>query len=105
MEKNIWSVTHLLDKTAGVLPFDEFCAKFNVQCNRNQYNKAIQRVAKNTFPYYAAPSQLPSLTIGGQDFSNGTLFTYTLYPVQLVSRNSGPHILSISPKRITQHLS
>ncbi len=79
MERNIWSVTHLLDEISRVLPFDEFCAKFNFQYNRNQYDKVIKSIptaflqmVKNTFPYMAAPSQLPSLTIDGQDFSSGT---------------------------------
>ena len=100
MEKNIWSVTHLLDESGRVLPFDEFCAKFNFQCNRNQFDKVIKSIpiaflqmVKNTFPYMATPLQLPSLTIDGRDFSSGTLpnkvirglLTYTLYPLQALT--------------------
>ncbi len=40
----IWSVTRLLDETSCVLPFEEFCTKYNFHCSHRQYDKVTKSI-------------------------------------------------------------
>ncbi|KAF7643665.1 hypothetical protein LDENG_00235560, partial [Lucifuga dentata] len=103
MEKEIWSVIHLVDRSGDLLSYNNFCLKYNLVCNRSEFKSITKAIPKSilnlikgilTNPTPICP-HLPQLLIGGCDFNeikipNKTIrnnFNYISYP-SLSFRNS-----------------
>ena len=42
--KGVWAVAHFLDDFGNVLQHKDFCKKYQLQCNVNQYNRVIKAI-------------------------------------------------------------
>lgn len=46
MERNIWSISHLLDDNGNMYAYDDFSRKYNLFCTKSDYEKRIKRTPK-----------------------------------------------------------
>ena len=46
MEKQIWSITHLLDNNGNILDLNEFNTKYNINCSIEVYTKVTQNIPR-----------------------------------------------------------
>lgn len=46
MDKDIWSVTQLMDKTGNLLQYREFCNIFDFHCPVSEFNKVLKAIPK-----------------------------------------------------------
>lgn len=83
LEKGVWSVMHLLDNTGNILPFEDFCSKFNLN-DRGQYNNIIKVIPQsvivmsyNLFQNNVTPN-LPSLLVNGHNITSLKLPNFTV---------------------------
>ena len=44
MEKNVWSVAHLIDDHGNWLAYENFCLKYDIICTHAQFNKVIKAI-------------------------------------------------------------
>lgn len=113
LEKGIWSVMHLLHNTGNIIPFAEFCSKFNLN-DRRQYNNIIKAIpqsiiimSSNLLQSNINPN-LPSLLVNGHNLNSLKLpnvtirqiFIKELYPFS-TNRNS---ILQLFSKKEAENL-
>lgn len=94
MEKQIWSITHLMDDQGNLYAFEDFRNKYNIIGTKKDYDKIIKKIPdafiqliKNN--YETKPEvRLPSININGLDLlhkkCNNTFLrqhlTKTMYP-------------------------
>nr|XP_023666313.1 uncharacterized protein LOC111843186 [Paramormyrops kingsleyae] len=91
MEKGIWSVFHLMDKS-GVISYESFCIKY-FNCNWAKFESVVKAIPNSIINLMTL--SLPSLVIEGCKFKEGKLsnknirniFNNISYP-SLVYRNS-----------------
>lgn len=74
---------HLLDNTGNILPFEDFCSKFNLN-DRGQYNNIIKVIPQsvivmsyNLFQNNVTPN-LPQLLVNGHNITNLKLPNFTI---------------------------
>ena len=73
--KGVWAVAHFLDDTGNVLQFEDFCKKYQIQCNVKHYNRVIKAIpislramVREDIRYYKVSPELRQLCINGLDF-------------------------------------
>ncbi|XP_013856001.1 uncharacterized protein LOC106511813 [Austrofundulus limnaeus] len=83
LDKDIWSVMHLIDRTGNILKFEDFYSKFNIN-DKKQYKKVVNAIPQaiitiaSNLDTNIADLKLPSLLIDNKNLLDSKINNITI---------------------------